>query len=218
MKKMIMFLILPLALVACKDKANKNPIANVTEASKEKDLQKTWQTECQLRPIDAVVTGLMSGGQAAVKSMRVQYKFQGANVNRVSALYASADCAQEAYIFNESGEFKIDKSKKTNDGGVHIDMSFKKVLLTIKDDNGAKSANAGKLCGRSDWAPGNEVDVTAAAKDLTCYNIQVPRKNLNVYRIDNNILYLGASPAAASAKPSDRPATLNFGLKFTPQK
>lgn len=215
MKKLIAILILPLAMTACKDKANKNPVKNVQEAAKERDLQRTWQTECQLKPIDAVLTGLFSGLEASVKSMRVQYKFEGANVNRVTSVYATTDCAQEAYTFNEEGSFTLNKSQKTNDGGFSIDMKFSKLKLKIADDNGAKAANAISLCGRNDWSAGKEEGVTTNAKDATCYGIQVPRTNYNIYRIEEkNTLYLGTNPTKAT-QPSDRPATLNRTLKFS---
>lgn len=214
MKRIILFVILPLALTACKDD-KKNPVTNVRVASEERDLQKTWQSECQLKPVDMITTGIMSLGQASVKSVRVQYRFKGATVQRVNIAYAGADCTQDAWIFEESGQFTLDKAKKTNDGGFNIDMKFEKLKLTIKDENGAKSANAIKLCNRSDWKAGQDADVTANAKDATCYNAQVPRTNANVYRIDNKVLYFGENPANA-VQPNQRPSRLS-NLKFTPQ-
>lgn len=221
MKKLIPLLIaIPLALVACKDKADKNPVRNITQATKDRDLQGTWQTGCQATPIDAIISGFMSDFQASVKSARVQYKYEGSNVNRVTLVYNAADCTgAESYIFNESGRFEINDKDKSNDGGKFIDMKYEKVSLTIKDDNGAKVANERKLCGQQGWAVGKEVNVTGNAKDLNCYGVQVPRSNANIYRIDKPagdqkwVLFLGANPAK-DAQPNQRPATLNMGLKF----
>lgn len=217
MKKFIVMLVLPLAIVACKDKANKNPIAYVKQAANDRDLQGTWQSECNLKPIDAIISGFMSAFQASVKSSRTQYKFEGANVNRVTLVYNTADCTgAESYVWNEQGEFKVlDKVQVANVGDAKgIDMKFEKVMLTIKDDNGAKVANDRSLCGVQNWAVGKEQGITANANSANCYGVQVPRTNANIYRIEKPagngkwVLYFGQSPTDA-ANANERPATLS---------
>ncbi len=210
MKTLAFAFIIPVLLTACKDRRS-NPVTQVQEAAKETDLQRTWESDCSTRPIDAVVTGLMSGGQASIKGMRTQYKFTGANVIRKTILFNHADCSGEAYVFEESGDFKIHEDQKTTDGGKAIDMNFHSVKVTISDDVGATAANAISLCRRNNWARGDSVDVTSVAEDATCYNAQVPRTNYNIYRVDGNHLYLGSSGVVAG---NQRPATLNFAYKY----
>jgi hypothetical protein len=214
LKKLVIILALvptALTLNACKRGHSKNPVAAVAEASKDKDLQKTFQSECSIEPTTALMTALMSLGQASVKSSRVLYQFTGNNITRTTAFYNTMDCKEDAYIFRERGVFKIDEKQKTNDGGKHIDFDFRTLTLVVHTENGVKAANDTKLCGKSDWsANSKEQDVTKSSKDVSCYGQEVPRKMPNVYRVDAGNLYLG-NPGD---KTGERPATLS-NVKFT---
>ena len=200
-----------LTVVACNRHSRKNPVAAASEALKDKDLQKTFQSKCEIKGLDAVVTGIMSAGQASVKSSRVLWKFSGNQVTRTTVLFAQADCAQESWVFQETGKFKIDDKARTNDNGRHLDLDMDRLTLIVRDENGAKAANGIKLCNKADWsANSKEQNVTSSSKDVSCYNAQVPRKQFTAYRIDNGVLYMGDAADA----PSARPASLNWANRY----
>lgn len=186
------------------------------EAAKDPDLQgKNFVSSCQLKPLDAVLTGVLTGGNASIKGAQTVYRFDGANVSRTTRLYTTSDCSGETAIsFEEMGEMKLDPDHRTNDQGKFIDIDYKKVKATAANQAGAEVANAVGLCSAKDWAPKQTRDVTAQAKDMSCYGAQLPRHNSNVYRVDANILYFG-SQSKASNDASSRPSTVNFGDKYT---
>lgn len=218
MKKFLVLVAASLFMAACGDSDdddNNNPLDNAREAVEDTALQgRTFQSECVLEPLDAILTGILTGGDALVKSSRTQYLFQGANLTRTTLLYTGSDCTGEAFSFRESGTFDINPEQKTADNGSFMDMNFQKLMLRIDSDAGATAANAIKLCGVEDWATGQERDVSGNAENLTCYGAAVPRVSLNVYRIDaGNILLLGS---VSTENGQERPTKLN-DVKFTAQ-
>lgn len=214
MKKVLLLITMSFLAVAC-GKDEKNPFTNAKEAIEDKDLQgKNFESECSIEPLDALLTGLLSGGQASVKSSRVAYRFEGANVTRTTVLFANLNCDGEAFRYSETGTFNITKNQRTNDGAYFIDFKYKKLILKMTTDVGVVSANAVKLCGVSDWASNQERDVTAQAKDVSCYGTVVPRENNNVYRLDaGKVLMLGTQSLENGAP---RPASLS-NVKYTAQ-
>lgn len=212
MRKLLFVLALaPTVMVACHRGSKKNPVAAASEAVKDLDLQKTWESQCSAERTVALVTGAATGLQAPVKSSRVQIKFAGNAATLTTIYYSQADCVQDAWIFEESGNFKIDKDKKSNDGGTHIDFDFREVTARVIDQTGAQAASAINMCGKNNWAANSKKEtVTKAAKDLTCYGIDVPRKVPTIYRIDGDSLVLGTPPKATG----ERPATLSFNIRY----
>lgn len=213
-KKLLLGLPLAMLLVACGKDGNKNPFENAAEAAKDKDLQgKTFESECSVEPIGAIIDGLLTGFDAAGKSTRVQYRFDGANVARTTVLFTDVDCADEALRFEERGEFDINKDKKTKDGGYNLDMKFRGVYVTVADANGIEIAKGRELCGATDWTAGEEREVTAKAEDINCYNAKVPRNDVNIYRVDADVLYLGQS-GKDEVGANERPSSLD-SRKYT---
>lgn len=215
MKKVLTISLAMLALVACSKDRNNDPVSNIREAVKDKDLQeKVFVSECAEKPIDALLTGLFSGGKSSIKAIRTAYFFAGANVTRTTRLFNSLDCSGDAaFTFEELGDIKIDKDQKTNDGGFFIDMDFHSLKVKMATDAGATAANAVKLCKVSDWAAKQERDVTGASADVNCYNAQVPRHNANVYRVDANTLYFGTQ-AKSTNDGSTRPTKVDTSVKY----
>jgi hypothetical protein len=216
LKKLLFVCLASLLVAACGKDRNNDPIANANEASKDRDLQgKNFASSCSIKPLDAVLTGILTGGNAVIKGAKTVYRFDGANVSRTTRLYTTADCSGETAVsFEERGEIDIKKDQKTNDGGKFIDIQYKTLKVSAANDAGATAANSIKLCGASDWAAKQVRDETANSKDMTCYGAQVPRQNANVYRVDANILYLGTQ-TKASTDASQRPSTLNMADKYT---
>lgn len=173
--------------VGCKDK--NNPIKAVEESTKDKDLQNTFQTECQQKPIGSIVTGLLSGGQTSVKSSRSLYQFVGNRVTRTTQMFTATDCSAEAASFVETGTFEVTKDKNP-EGGRGITIKFDKLSVRIASDDGAKLANALTLCGHKDWNPGEVKEVTGTSQNLNCYSTQVPRREETSYRVDAGQLSL----------------------------
>lgn len=207
MKNILLLSAFIFVAAAC-SKHDKNPISNVKEALEEKDLQgKNFESDCSIEIARSAFTGILSGGAASVKSSRVAYRFQGSNVTRTTIYFANANCDGEAIRYSETGTFNVTKNQKTNDGGYLIDMNFKKLNAKMASDVGATAANAVKLCGFENWANGQDRDVTAQSKEISCFGAQVPRTNHNVYRLDDRrVLYLGNDGTSTS---TDRPASLS---------
>jgi hypothetical protein len=216
MRKLII-LVAMMGVISCnKSSTNNDPVVNVREAVKDASLQeKTFRGDCQVKPVNEIVTGLLTLGEASVKSQRVQYRFAGANASRVTHLYASRDCAgAEAFSFEESGELRIHQDQKTADSAVFVDFDYRKVELTISSQDGLVIANKIGVCNRNDWSINDRRDVTGVSEGVTCYNIRVPRQEFNVYRIDNgNTLYFGTHDKSNS--PESRPSSIKTELKYT---
>ncbi len=91
--------------------------------------------------------------------------------------------------------------------------TFRFLNLKVESDIGAKIANAIKACNASDWTKGQERQVNADPKDLSCYNAQVPRTDSNIYKIENNMLLPGNSTKSTSCS-DERPTALNQKQRF----
>ena len=205
--KTLLYIFCAMAVLAgCAKDRDLNPISNVQEAAKDRDLQKTFLGPC------SVAGGEMIQSMGEIKGERTAFRFEGNNATRETRYYPNADCSGDAgFIMQENGTFTVDKSKKSNDGGYNIDIDWKTVKVLISTDKGAEAANSGlkTLCGLKDWKKTDNKgrDVTPQAKDVTCYNGTVPRKDYNIYRVDAGTLYLGRTSKTANA-PKDRPARL----------
>ncbi|MBL7542448.1 MAG: hypothetical protein JNL11_01460 [Bdellovibrionaceae bacterium] len=203
-------------VVSCnRNSANNDPVDNAREMVKDASIQeRTFRGECQAKPINEIVTGLLTLGEAAVKSQRIQYRFTGANVSRVTHLYAMADCTgEEAFSFEESGELRIHEDQKTADSATFVDFDYRKVELTISSQAGVVIANRIGVCNMTNWNVNDRRDITPAAPEVTCYNVVVPRMEYNIYRIDNdNTLYFGTHEKSNS--PDTRPGSVKTELKY----
>lgn len=216
MKKLFFVSVAALAIAACDDGRNKNPITNVEQATADRDLQASWISECKTDFSEALKSAFATANiQDALKSYRLEYKFQGANVTRTLNQYKTADCSGDTISFREVGDFRIetDPNKKTNDGGKNIDMHFKTVTAVVTA-NGVDVANAIQLCGVGGWNADDEREVTGNSGAGNCYEIKVPRDVYNVYRVNADTLYLGTDPSGANTE-NDRPArAMNDSVQF----
>jgi hypothetical protein len=192
-----------------------NPIADIKESAKDKDLQGiSFTSDCWVKPMDMLASGLMTKGDAAVKAEQVAYRFEGATVLRKTSYFLSANCSGDpVFSFEELGEFKIDKAHKSNDGGQNIDLQFKSLKGLPTAPQGVTAANSVKLCGITNWVQGEEKDVLPQSADLTCYGIKVPRQVLDIYRVDDGNLFLGVS-----APPTERPSKLDRSKVFASKR
>ncbi|GEM_PF-5075671 len=216
MKRLLILVAMMGLVISCnRSNTNSDPVDNIREAAKDASLQeKTFRGDCHAKPLNEIVTGLLTLGEASVKSQRVQYRMAGANSSRVTHLYASRDCSgAEAFSFEESGELRINENQKTADGAVAIDFDYRKVELTISSQEGLVIANRIGVCNQTNWQLNDRRDVSSVAGEVTCYNIAVPRQEYNVYRIDNgNTLYLGTHDKSNS--PDTRPTSIKTDLKY----
>jgi hypothetical protein len=198
-------------LVGACSKKN-DPVANVRQAAADRDLQKTFSSDCQATPGEAIATGIGTLFQGKNAGQKVTYKFTGANVSKKTEVYSTTNCTGDAnYTLTESGTFTVhkDANKKTNDGGYPIDLKFDKMQVNIVSDVGAKTANEKNLCGAKDWAPGKDRDVTKQAQDNACAQTKIPRTVANIYRVDNNVLTLGSDTSNKDVPDKQRPASLD---------
>lgn len=74
LNKMFCLSFLVVALVSCnKNSTNADPVDNTREALKDTNLQeKTFRGDCQSQPVNEILTGLLTLGEASVKSQRIQ--------------------------------------------------------------------------------------------------------------------------------------------------
>lgn len=198
------------AFVGCGKDKNNDPVQNVRVASEDRDIQnKNFSSACSQKPIEGILTGILTGGEAPLRSQKVVYRFEGANVTRSTQIFTTPDCSGDIAIsFEEIGEFTLDTDSRTGEGAKFIDFDYKKLKMSIVSNPGVIAANAVGICGAHDWALSQQRDVTAQAADLRCYNIATPRHQSNIYFLEGNTLFFGTqSPAAVD--PSKRPGQLN---------
>lgn len=217
MNKMRILLCLPLILVACGK--SKDPVRNIRTATQDKALQKTWQSECSLRPLEAGLVGVAAGLRGVARGARIQYKFLGANLTRTVIYYTNADCSGDALTLEESGTFRIEGNKRTSDGGRFINMNFKTLKVRAHNEDVVKLANQISLCGLSNWdtSKNREIKSTRAAEKLNCINTTVPRSDANIYLIQDETLLLG-SPSTGPREPSSRPTSLDTSERYMAKK
>lgn len=202
-------------LVACDGASNKNPIANAREAAEDKDLQgKTFRGECDVRVIDGILSAIVTGGKFNVSSARQQYQFVGANVTHTTLFYEAPNCeGDEAVVFRETGSIDINPKKRGEDQSKFINMKMDKLTMVASNEAGVKIANEAKLCGREDWAAGQDHEVTGDAAKLNCYRKDLPVQEFNVYRLDSGDLFLGDP----STKEESRPQQADMSVKYSSQ-
>ncbi|PWU20835.1 MAG: hypothetical protein C5B49_03655 [Bdellovibrio sp.] len=198
-------------------KAPKAPTASEEAMSKDQDLLKGWQSECQSRPMRNFVSQLMTLGKGAIKTSNVKYEFKGSKVDRVTTLFAGDNCQNALYEFRETGDFQVEDNVTTADGGKGINFNFKNESLKILSAEGQELANEMRLCARNDWKDhGDEVDVTNHAREFFCSFVDVPRMSANVYKLDKDkkLLFLGGS--ATVDRPNDqRPTSIDQDEKYS---
>ena len=213
MKNLILVGTLALILGACG--RNNDPVADTRESVEDPALQmKDFQGKCQLTPIDAVITGILTGGDAIVKSARTQYRFEGNMAFRKTLVYTTNDCSGEiAARFIESGEFDIKPNARTTESATHIDLNFRQLMVSAQSAAGVEAANSLILCGSNQWVVGQEVDATTKAADLNCYSAQVPRQVANIYKIENSILLMGTA-SKDEVDASGRPNVLDRSAPY----
>lgn len=208
MKRMMLVGAALLVTAACNK--DTNPIANVIEASEAPDLQqKNFTSKCSVTPIDAIISGILTGGSAAMKSTSTVYRFQGEGLTRTTNIFESSDCSGEvAIVFVEEGKFDVLDDNTTPDGAKLVNFNYEKVSVKIQNQKGVEAANAISLCGTNNWSDNQEADVTTKAADLTCYNATVPRLVANIYKLEGSALYLG-TPAKDGVGEASRPTSLD---------
>lgn len=195
-----------------------DPVSNVVEAAEDPGLQrKNFVSKCSLTPIDAIVSGILTGGDAAMKSQSTVYRFEGEGLTRTTNIFESSDCTGEAAIvFTETGKFDILDDNQTPEGARLVNFGYERLNVKIQTPAGVAAANALSLCGTNNWVDDQEADVTTKAAELTCYNATVPRLVANIYKIEGSILYLG-TPAKDSVGEASRPTQLDRNQAYVEQ-
>jgi hypothetical protein len=211
--KMLAIYAVPMMILsACGPGSNTDLADNVREAAKDKELQdKTFRGECSYKPLDTIISGIATRGDTSIKSAREQYEFTGANFQHVTSLYTTKDCSgAESIVFQESGSFKIDETKKSADSGKYITMEFNKLHVKIGNQDGANIAQASKLCGTPEWGLNEEKDVTGNAFRISCYRQPVPSVDETIYHVDGNTLVFGEK----IGRSTERPTSLDMKTKY----
>lgn len=195
MKNLVFAATLALVLGACQKNSNTDPAQNTRESLEDPNLQmKDFQGKCTVTPVDGIISGILTGGDATVQSARTQYRFEGAEVFRKTFVYTTTDCTGDvAARFVEKGEFDIKPQDTTTESATPIDLNFRNLMVSVQSTAGVEVANALSLCGSNQWVLGQELDATARAADVTCYSAQIPRQVANIYKLEGNTLYVGTA-------------------------
>ncbi len=200
-KHFIIVMLAASAMFGCSRDDKADPIGDIVEKTEEKDLQnRNFTSAC---------------GAATPLNMpnsRMIYRFGGANVVRTIQMFTTADCSGDAAIrFDERGDFDVNPNNVGPDGGKDIDFNYTSLRVTTLTSDGVKIANAMQLCSANDWSVNSERDQTAHAGEVNCFSAQVPRKNVNLYRVDGNNLFLGAS---SDKDTTERPIALDMSVPY----
>ncbi|MBX3022888.1 MAG: hypothetical protein KF799_14535 [Bdellovibrionales bacterium] len=227
MKKLICVSLAVLGIAACGKGRSSNPITAAREASEHKDLQNTFQSECQNpNTFVTAITGAKSLTDAiraefrdTVRSERIQYVFTGDSVTRKMIWYKENGCVGDAVAFEERGSFNASTANKGAADGQDLDINFKALFVKVAD-SGVAFANAVTLCDVNTWKAGEEREIASATSaNANCYGIPVPRDVYTKFRVDNKVLYLPSDPSKGNTKETREMVSglLNQGKQFKQQ-
>lgn len=233
--KKLLCLCASLMLVAACSKKN-DPIQNARVAAKDKDLQAKSFVACDNTPLKEfgslldkgieVVKGKLdpnaadpnAAKAALTASHKTTYKFEGANVHRITETYGQANCKGDPnYTITEGGTFDLNHNPdaKSNDNGYPIDFKIDKLTVKINTDPGAANANNNELCGAKDWAKNKEKEVTTQTEKCIG-GLKLPLDLAARYRVDGKNLQL-AGAGWTSTTDKDRPKTLTGSPVYVAQ-
>ncbi len=133
--------------------------------------------------------------------------FVGTSSTLLENYYYKKDCTQPLMSIRNSGTYEYNEE--------HMDFTFARITITLKDDLMIQDFNGRQVCGFSDWKLYEERDVTG----LLCALItgakpmkisEVGSKRFGIYKIEGDLLYFGRlEPGHDALSPEKRPIFLD---------
>lgn len=139
-------------------------------------------------------------------------EFSGGSVVYVETNYRDSGCEQPSLRVRNYGNYTVEKSRP---GAIReMDFFFSAVTLTPLDASVAEFYREKKICGRDDWALGEESDITGRDCEFFPGNVlRVPHAGEARYGIvkeEGTDLYFGAlTPERNALDPGRRPLSLD---------
>ena len=186
---MVTIILISLSLSACFSGVDET---NVTE------LEGAWFGSCRISSID--------GYQANA------YEFTGNKVKGNIKQTSDARCIYPVNVITAEGTFEIQDPVDLNDGqtATQYSINFESVVLTPKIDSQADYLNSINYCNVTNWE--REVGIEV----IDCEQYEFTKQVYNIYRREDDKLYLGDYRSGDTSSESNRPTVLesDFYRKF----
>lgn len=146
-------------------------------------------------------------------SMEIEYRFSGDDVEKIYKLYEDADCDDRLATIRYSGDVKIRRVKGKRDYR-DLDIEFKKVRATIRNDTAVDLFSSLNFCGVKEWEKGKVYDLTDESRRKGCPLPDAPATVYDRVKIEGDNLYFGNPGLDFASKKSDRPEDVNKDEPF----
>ena len=183
------------ALVGCGSDSSDDVSDSAKNLTREPSLQGAWVSTCDTaKPLEA--------------SAKATFRFGPLRYEKSILLFKDGGCTQELAKAVYRGEFKIGRATDLKEGLNRIDLNPKTLAITASTQAGVDALNLINLCGITDWALGQERDVTAGAADGKCLTERINQTQYDVYRLEEKKLTFGSifvfgAPVQIDKRPTD---------------
>ncbi len=189
-----------LAVTACGEKAPHNLVTASQNEARAPALTENWRSNCVKSSLFDV-------------SMLVEYEFAGDAFIERYRYFSESDCRNDSEAANIRYLGRFEVLAAVEPGG--IDMRYEEAKIQIKNETGRKIVDAVDFCGREEWAIGDEMDLTNAARGVTCPIKSVQQGRFDLFKVENKTLYFGTGYLEGDAEnPADRPRNLKMDQPF----
>jgi len=201
--KILAALILPLALLGCKDDDDTTEIGQNIQATPD-ELRGTWKSDC----VGSDVLNL--------PATQREYVFNAiGDFDRVERFYSDSGCQNLVATYKVIGTVEAKgHNPESSDPEVNmVNFTVNNAMLTVNSDTIIDALNTMKLCGKADWALNQETEVTNA--DCEGSRIGKGSVQFDSYDVRDGQLYLGQkflflSKDDASARPKELDTSTPF--------
>ncbi|MGE4232021.1 MAG: hypothetical protein AB7F43_01715 [Bacteriovoracia bacterium] len=146
-------------------------------------------------------------------SYRPFYTFKGDAFTMTEEYYSNKDCHNPAIRIQYKGTYDI--RSDVGDGAKEINLAYNGAYVEPLNDSGKNALEKSGYCGYKHWNVGQLRDITADTQQTLCPVSEIPYVEYNIFRVDNDRLYLGKSSLFSSLKQrSNRPSQLEIKRPF----
>jgi hypothetical protein len=179
-------------------------IKDATQRFEEPQLMDTWEGKCAKSDILDL-------------SAKPYFKFSGNLYQEAHTFYSDADCVNEAVEVTYKGELTL---RETNSEQVRkVDFRFDHVEVKALNASGKDVLDKVGFCGVAAWEVSKVVNLEGKTGTLACPLRTVPTGEFNVFKVEQDMLYLGKSGLRGGATTeSSRPSAVETANPFTKSK
>ncbi len=154
-------------------------VENAKQELKYPELTKTWSSPC-------------GSAQLLNLSSKSFLQFAGTEYREMYELYSNSQCTQAIAALKYTGSYEVAGDSAKLVGGKQLNIKYLEAKITPLNEEGKKALETANFCNRGTWEINKEVTVTAEAGGaLNCPIRKLPRNEFNLYKIEDNVLYLG---------------------------